>query len=505
MRKSAAFAAFLALGLLLAGCERETAPEPSPSQSAAPSPSAAPVTRGEFTLPYDPQGTWDPYVGSGNANMTLAGLLYEGLYELDESFSPSPVLARSAQEGEDGLSWRVELRPGVTFSDGTALTAQTAREAVLRAMGEGSGYAARLAGVESVQAPEEENVLIFTLKEPNRGFLALLDFPIVRREGETILGTGPYVFREGRLEGRKDWWRGKELPQETLALTAVSGADDLLLAFDSGQLSLAAADLTGPNALGFGGSHQVWDYPTSTMLFLGFRTEGGFCADQELRRTLNLAFDRKKLVTEVLGGHASVASYPAPPSSGRYNKAVAAQLSHDSKKAAETLEELGYPLAEDGLRYKGKNPVSLTLLVDSENSFHVRAAHSVKEDLEALGLSVTVKAVGWDEYLKSLNEGKFDLYLGECRLTGDLDVSAFFTRGSGLCYGGADGELLAAVQTAKATGSFGEFDELWAQQAPFGVLCFKSGSVMTAWGRAEGLRPTQGNLFYRIEDWEIVP
>ena len=45
---------------------------------------------------------------------------------------------------------------------------------------------------------------------------------------------------------------------------------------------------------------------------------------------------------------------------------------------------------------------------------------------------------------------------------------------------------------------------LWAEKVPMGVLCFKSGTVMTAWGRCKNLHPTQGNLFYRIEDWEIV-
>lgn len=504
MKKPAGLAAFLALCLLLAGCEREVPPEPSPSQSADPSASAQPQTLAEFTLPYDPQGTWDPYAGSGNANMTLRGLVYEGLYELDESFAPAPVLAQRAQESEDGFTWTITLRTGVTFSDGTALTPQTSQTAILRAMSAESAYAARLSGVESVRADEEGNALIFTLKAPNKGFLALLDVPLAHSGPDGVYGTGPYAFRAGAMEARQGWWRGEKLPQERLGLTAVTGADDLLLAFDGGRLSFAAADLTGPNALGYGGTHQTWDYPTSTMLFLGYRTAGGFCADEGLRQSLSLAYDRAKLVTEVLAGHASVAAYPAPPTSARYNSRVAAGLSHDKDKAADKLEELGYTLGEDGLRYKGRNPVSLTLLVNSENSFQVRAAHSVKADLEALGLQMTVKAAGWEEYLKSLNEGKFDLYLGECRLTGDMDLTPFFTRGSGLCYGGEDYALLEAARTARSTGDFEEFDELWAQKAPFGVLCFKSCSVMTAWGRCQGLNPTQGNLFYGIENWEIV-
>lgn len=504
MKKPAFLAAFLALGILLTGCEGNPSPEPSPSQSAAPSPSAAPVPVAEFTLPYDPQGTWDPYAGSGNANMTLLGLVYEGLYELNEDFAPSPVLALRAREGEDGLHWTVTLREGVTFSDGTALTPELARAAILRAMGAGSAYAARLSGVVDVQADEEGNALVFTLRERDRGFLALLDLPIAKTDGEEAYGTGPYVPADGALVARTGWWRGKDLPQRRLALTAVTGVDDLLAAFDSGKLGLVAADLTGPNALGYGGTYQTWDYPTSTMLFLGYRTEGGFCADEGFRAALATAYDRTALVTGVLEGHASVAAYPAPPTSERYNAAVAAQLSYDPQGAAAGLEELGYTLGEDGFRYKGRNPVSLTLLAHSGNSFHARTAQSIKGDLEALGIQVTVKTEGWEDYKKSLNGGKFDLYLGECRLTGDMDLTPFFTPGSGLCYGGTDYELLAAAKEARGTGDLAEFDRLWAERAPFATLCFKSGSVLTAWGRCQGLSPTQGNLFYKLENWSIT-
>lgn len=504
MKKRACLALFLAFCLGLSGCggEEETAPSPSPSPS--PSPTPAPVEAARFTLAYDPQGTWDPYAGSGNGNMTLAPLVYEGLYALDRQFECHPVLAERAWCDAEALVWTVRLRSGVRFSDGTPLTAQTAVQAVERARKAPSAYATRLAGVAAVAAGEDETV-IFTLRAPNRAFPALLDFPIALTDGENSLGTGPYVLGvDAVLRRRWDWWQGKELPLAVIPLAPVTGADELVAGFDGGLVSLAAADTTGPNALGYAGACQSWDYPTSSMVYVGYRADGGFCKDEGLRQALSLAFDRESLARDVLGGYAVAASYPAPPASKRYNAAVANALSYDSQSCGEKLDELGYTLGDDGLRYLGRNPVDLTLLVNSDNSFKVRCAHALAEDLEAVGLGVTVKALGWDEYLKALEEGQFDLYLGECRLTGDLDLTAFFTPGSGLCYGGFwDGELSQALATGRATGSFWSFDQLWRDRAPFGVLCFKTGTVLTAWGMCEGLSPTQGNLFYGLENWTI--
>ena len=51
--------------------------------------------------------------------------LYDGIYEFDETLTPVPDLATDlATISDDGLTWTVSLKPGVTFHDGTDLTAE---------------------------------------------------------------------------------------------------------------------------------------------------------------------------------------------------------------------------------------------------------------------------------------------------------------------------------------------------------------------------------------------
>lgn len=499
----------LALGVALtadlAACRPSTedsVPDPSPSPSQTiPTPSPTPDRTRPFTLPLDPHGTWDPYVGSRSTNMTVAPLIFDSLYELDNAFEPQPVLARGGQQGEDGLTWRVTLKSGITFSNGSALDAAAVCAALNAAKGEKSLYAARLANVQKITA-EGENTVVFQLKAPNQDFLALLDIPIALVEQEEVYGTGRYVLEGERLLARESAWRGStEIPKE-IPLTIISAADELIAAFDSGALGLAASDPTGADALGFSGSYQTWEYPTSTMLYLGFHCGSGVCQNPQVRAALSRAVDRGALVSEVLGGHASIAALPVPPSARRYDSAAAKELSYDASAAAEALDALGYEVGEDGVRRSGKRALELTLLVNSDNLFKEKLGAAIAEDLEKTGFRVTVTALPWEEYKQALNGGKFDLYLGECRLTGDLDLTAFFTAGSGLCYGGAaDRELASALAAARTTGEWGEFYALYAQRPPFITLCFKTGAALTQWGQVSGLKPTQGNLFYQIEDW----
>lgn len=505
-------AALLACALLfLSACQSRVPAEQTPADETPALESQPPAKRAEFALAYDATDTLDPLAGAGSANLALAGLVYEGLFELDAAFAPQALLCSAYTPNEDNTVWTFTLRAGAAFSDGTPLTAAHAA-ASLNAARTSSLYAARLAHVSAVTAGE--GTVTVTLSSPNGALPALLDIPITLAGGDGAaapLGTGPYYYAGGSegfsLRANPHWWQDRALPLESIPLHATSTADDRIAAFDTGMVTVTVSDLTGTNALGYSGNYETWDCATSALLYLGFNCKQGFCQDAALRQAVCRGVDRSTVAASLLSGHADAAPFPIHPGSACYDANLAGELDYSVSAAAQLLEAGGYVLTDGALTRNGRS-VELKLLVNTENSFRVSVADYLAQELAKLGLTVSVTKLPWDEFLSALARGEFDLYLAQVKLTADFDPAPLLT--GDLNYGGFWNEgtnaLLAAYRAASGAARPDAARALCADLAskvPFAPLCFLRTSVLTQWGSVAGLEPTAQNAFYHIYNWTV--
>lgn len=501
--------ALLALALLLTGCKGEPQPTstPTPEPTPTPAPTATPEPRTlPFTLPFNAAGSFHPITGADRANLTLAPLLYRGLFALDGSFTPRNDLCAGYSVSEDGLIWTFRLAD-VTFSDGSDLTGKEAA-ASLNLARQSTRYAGRLSGISRVTA--EEGAVAVTLTEPNGALPALLDVPIVKETGDGArpLGTGPYVL-DGEGEDLRLMARQTGLPRKIIPLRSIGAGEDLVYAFDAGEVSLVNTDLTGTDALGYSGRLEATDYLTSTLLYLGCNTEKGPCAEEAVRRAVGLALDREEAAARLLANHAVAAALPIHPAAAGYDADLAATLS-DPAQVARTLADAGWTPAEDGLLHRGRTSLTLRLLVNQENTYKVSLAQFLESCLESLGVGVEVQKVPFETYLEGVETGNFDLYLGEITMTADFDPTALISTEGSLNYGkfqdNATEDLLKVWRSARGTARTTAGKALYAdlaQKAPILPICFKNGSVLTQWGQISGLQPAPHDVFAGLETWTV--
>ena len=509
----------LCAALLLYGCEQPD-PQPTPSETVAPVPTPTALSQPtRFSLGYDPNASLHPVTGNSQVNQELTGLVYQGLYELDNTFTPQPVLAQSASASENGLTWTFTLTDGVLFSDGTPLTARHAAASLNQAR-TSPVYSARLTGITAVTAVDDLTLSV-TLSAPNGNLPALLDIPIVLEqdpaEDGTVppapLGTGYYQYEQAGerlyLQINPYYRSFSALPYTSIPLTPVSDTGERIAAFDSGEITAVTTEFSSPYALSYSGSYESSDYPTTSLLYVGFQTATGVCQSPLVRQAFSRAFDREKLALVQLSEHGDPTALPVSPLSGEYSETAAAQLDYDLDAAAQLLAEAGYTLnEEDGLLYNRKTPVKVTLLVNSDNDVRQAVARQFADTLAGLGVTVTVSHLPWNDFIAALAKGQFDLYLGEVRLTGDFDPSALLT--GALNYGGFENEELTLALTrwraARGTARTQAASALWeqfAREAPIATLCFMRGSLLIRWGIAFNLQPTRANPFYQMESWTI--
>lgn len=495
-----AFLLSLLLSLTACGGEEGTGAASSASSVGSSQEEVQEPETAALTLAFYPEQSLHPALSANRANLALAPLLYEGLFAVDGSFTAQPVLCQSCTVSPDKLTWTFTLRGGVTFSDGTPLTGEAAAAALELARGEGSRYSGRLSHVASITAGE--GTVTVTLDEPNGSLPLLLDIPLALGAGGRPAGTGPYRLSENgegaELTARDNWWQDRRLPVDTIALKTMNKSDEMIFAFDAGDISLVEVDLMGTNSLGYSGSYETWDYSTTSMIYLGFQTRTGLCQSAEVRKALGRGVDRESIARVTYATHAVPSALPVHPDSPLYDRWIASQLSYDPETLVKELEALGAAGRE------------LVLLVNTENMAKASAAQWIADQLESAGMEVRVDSLTFEDYTAALEAGRFDLYLGEVALTADFDLSALLSSDGALNYGRWQDEqtdlLLAELAAAPMDSREEAASALYAylgQRVPLVPVCFKNNSVLTKWGTLSGLSPVRGNLFYGLENWAI--
>lgn len=502
MKRITAWAAVLTLTLsLLTGCAQidessaDELPFPSEETPVEEEHSGLPAV---FALPYLEGQPLNPLTCPDGVQQTVASLLYEGLFRLDQTFTPQPLLCASYTYDSETLTYKLTLRDGVVFSDGSPLTAADVKT-TLNAARSSARYARRLSDVKSISAGD--GAVTLTLNRPNTGLPALLDIPILKSGTEkhsVPLGTGPYLYDESSescLIASQNWWRHISQPVERISLTGTADQESMLYRFSSRDVQLIVADLTGTDPVAVSGSVSYDDADTTVFQYLGINVSAKGLDDAAFRRCLSLGVSRRALVSSLLSGHAKAAQFPVSPVSPLYP----ADLEQTDSVVAFT----------DALNACETRPSrTLRLLVNSENSFKVSMARQIAAAFTAAGAATETVELPWEEYTAALAAGRFDLYYGEVRLTADWDVSSLLATGGSLNYGGwSDLQCDQLLEGCRSGGNreaaFRGLCRYLQSQAPILPICFKTVSTLYESDVLEGLTPTAAEPFYGLENISI--
>ena len=502
-------ALFLALCLLLSGCggemelddsSEDMAPWMTVEEEEGEEPDVEPGLT-SFALAYHEGQTLDPLTCGDGVQLQLTTLLYEPLFQLDGAFQAQPVLCSGYTVSEDGLVYTLSIRQGVTFSDGSLLETSDAAVSLRRAMAS-QRYGSRLEDIRQVTTRGSSEVVI-SLSQPNSRLPALLDIPVVKAGSEESgipVGTGPYLLitsGDGAyLATNSDWWQGKDLPLDRIALVDAKDSDTVLYLFTSREIHVYAADLTQGNTA-LTGSLDTQDIPTATMQFIGLNTRRALLQNQSLRQVLQLGIPRETVVEGYLSSHALPSQFPISPAADDYPESMETDYSLDAYRQA-LLSALA---GEETQQH------TLTLLVNSGSESKTAIAEYLAQSLSVEGiLQVEVEALPWAEYLAALEAGAFDLYYGEVRLTADWDISALVGTGGSLNYGqwsAVDTDaILGAYQAGGGTEAYHLYQHI-KETVPFIPVCFKNDSLLTHSGTVEDIQATAANIFYNFPDWTI--
>jgi len=436
----------------------------------------------------DPRKVGDAY------GLKVSRLVFASLVTVDpRTLEVVPDLAERI-DVESPLRYRVTLRPGLRFSDGSALDADdvraTFRSVVDPAMG--SRFARtyrRIARMEIV----DSRTVVFELDAPHATFLTDLEIPILRAEdartvvgvpgGGEPVGAGPYRLlarTPGHLSlaANPHWHRGApRFPRVRMLVVRDDNTRALRLLAGRGDLALNAVPPLLVPMFERDARFRVRTAPGVGTTYLGTNLEAPALRDVRVRQALALAIDRARIVRAKLGGRARLARSFVPPA----HWAEAPDLptwTYDPERARALLDEAGLR-DPDG---SGPAPRLRLTLRTSTDRFRQSIARAIAAMLGEVGVAVEVRPSELATLLADLDAGRFELATLQVPEVFEPHVLSWFFGSEHVPGGGREGAnrwrmrdaaLDAALELGRATpvraeriAAYAEAQRILAAQLP---------------------------------------
>ena len=409
----------------------------------------------------------DPALNSSVDGACIIVNTFSGLYAYDENEQLVPACADETnpyEVSEDGLTYTFHLKDGLTWSDGTPLTAGDFEYAWKRAANPetGADYGYLFTDTFAYDGDEidvkatDDKTLVATLNAPCAYFLDLAAFPAfypvpqaaVEAADPTGVNPGAWASEAGfvsngaytvddwsheeslTLTKNPNWYAAETVGPEKIEMMLSADDTAIYAAYNSGDLDFA--DTVPTNEIGSikdNDDFHVVDnlgtyyvaFNVNSDLFEGKTVEQA----ANMRKAFAILIDRDYIIENVGQTEQKCANsfIPAGMSDGNggvfkantdsYTYPLADEEGYFPEElqdnavdeAIALLESAGY-VFEDGM-LSDETPINVTYLTN-EGTGHVAIAEAMQQDLAEIGIDMSIETREWNVFLDERKQGHFD-------------------------------------------------------------------------------------------------
>ena len=398
--------------------------------------------KNHLNLLYSASDTFNPYTLKTDINRQLCQLLYEPLISLDNEFN---LVYKTASDVKVSKKQCTVTLKNLKFSDGSALTADDVVYSYNLAKKSDGYYSKQLYEVTSASAKNSSTV-IFNLTKADPYFANLLTFPIIKTGSEKKsnsdgkphppIGSGKFKVNDDGtgLTVNPNYYKKSGNITEIRLINAPD-SDSVTHYVEIGAADMYYNSISNGTILRMSGKKT--DINLNNIVYIGVNQNIDLLAENSLRQAISSGIDRKKICQDAFYNNAVPATGFFSPV-WRVTKSVQnIQIDANSQITVENLEKIGYnKLNKDNKRVNASGKtLSFSLLVNSENPFKTAVARLIASQLKDYGITVKVVEKKYADYLNLLKKGEFELFLGEVKLTENMDISCTAVKGGSAAYG----------------------------------------------------------------------
>ncbi len=350
-----------------------------------------------------------------------------------------PALAESWSFDPSAMRYIFKLNPRARWHDGRPVTSSDVAFTIEYFKKHPSSWC-KPQWISAAQTPDERTVII-TLAEPYAPFLETIAgvMPILPRHiwervsdpqnfmaPEAFIGSGPYMFKDfDRTRGSylyeafDGYYQGRPLADRLIYLRAGASLPALLSKeADLADIQPDMAAAAKQRGLVVIKNEHGWN----KKLMLNHTREP--LNSKIFRQALAYALDQEEIIAKAHRGFGLPASYGLlSVDHDLYNPAIPS-YPHDTQKARQLIESLGYERDEEGFYAKNGQPLHLELLASAVSlggqNASDRDGEVVKKQFEEAGIRIKLVAMEQTAADSLIKNWQFDLAVsGHGGLTGD--------------------------------------------------------------------------------------
>lgn len=312
-----------------------------------------------------PPASLDPAKANVGSDNWFVNLTYDTLLRLDPNGRTQPALATEwGYVGTGNTDFEFKLREGVTFADGTPLTAEAVAASLNYTRKNGLNVS-WLSSIESITATGPLSVRIHCAT-PNPVLPRLLDHVSLvgsvispagladpAKMGTASFGAGPYVLDAGRTVSgdhytytpNARYWDKSRIHWKTVVIKVIPNPNSALQTVKTGQADVLNIT-AGQVATARSGGLEISNTPLFT-LGVDLVDRAGTVApplkDVRVRQALNHAVDRESITKALVQQYGQPTTQVALPGADGFSAELDRRYPYDPAKAKQLLTEAGYP------------------------------------------------------------------------------------------------------------------------------------------------------------------
>jgi oligopeptide transport system substrate-binding protein len=376
-----------------------------------------------------------------SASTSILDNVTEGLYRLDPDNKPVPAQAEGVQISDDGLNYTFTLRNGIKWSNGDPVTSHDFEYAWLTALdpdtaniyayiistfvkgadefNTGKGSAEDVA----IETPDDKTLKV-TLLAPAPYWLGLMAFftyypqnqKFVEKQGnnyaqtpDALLYNGPYTMTEfnptegATLEKNENYWDKGNVDIQKVEIDIVKETATGVNLYESGELD--NQELNSEYVTEYRDTPDFWTHTLFVTWWTVPNLNVPILQNENIRRALQIGFDRKALVDKLLNNGSVAATGYVPdgiagPGDQTFREAQGPVLpEYDPQKAKE--------LWQKGVEEVGENPTIAYLAYDTSVSRDISTF--LQSEYEKMGANIEVNVQPYNRALELQETGDFQL------------------------------------------------------------------------------------------------